>query len=82
MLLSQDRRKLTFQFATFGDRTGGIDFKVGPKAKTVAFHLNMNDDDNPRTILIGAAGVHPDKTRFMLPAHPESPSGTERPANP
>lgn len=67
--LSKTRRQMKFKFVTIG-WTDGIDFKVGPKAKTVTFNLRVAGDDDPKFILIGAKGVNPAKAKFTLPAHP------------
>ena len=73
VVLSRNQRQMKFRFITIG-WTDGIDFKVGPKAKTVKFDFRIAGDDDPRGILIGAKGVHPEKSIFTLPAHPVSAS--------
>jgi hypothetical protein len=69
-LIGNGGRSLSFQFATFG-ATDGIDFKVGPKAKSITFHLKCGGDDDPKIIFIGAKGQHPAKALFTLPATPD-----------
>jgi hypothetical protein len=64
-----DRRGFDFRFANRG-ATDGVAFKVGPKARTVTFKLELGDDDDPRRILIGGNNAHPDRAEFTLPAHP------------
>lgn len=69
--LNKSKNKMDFRFVTFG-ATDGIDFKVGPKAKSITFKLRTADDDDPKFIVIGGKGVHPDKGTFTLPANPNS----------
>lgn len=64
-----DRKGFDFQFATFG-KTDGVNFKVGPKSRTITFNLLVGGDDDPDKILIGAKGARPDKAKFTLPANP------------
>jgi hypothetical protein len=75
--LSKNRRQMKFKFVTIG-WTDGIDFKVGPKTKTVTFNLRVAGDDDPKFILIGAKGVNPAKAKFTLPAHPPKVEPTEK----
>ena len=69
--MARNRKSMGFRFITIG-AVDGIDFKVGPKAKTVTFSLKIADDDDPKFIYIGAKGVNPTKAKFALPAHPIS----------
>lgn len=69
-------RKMTYRFITIG-LTDGIDFKIGPRAKKVTFNLRVAGDDDPRFILIGAKGAHPEKGVFTLPANPTKKDGNE-----
>lgn len=59
-----------FKFSAHG-KTDGVSFKVGKKATAIKFKLFVGGDDDPKKILIGAMGVHPPKSEFTLPAHPE-----------
>jgi hypothetical protein len=56
-----------FQIVTKGD-VDGFEFKASPETKEIRF-LTKGDDDATR-IFIGAAGRHPEKASFTLPAHP------------
>lgn len=65
----KDGAGFDFRFVTTG-ATDGVAFKAGPRASNIQFRLNTGGDDDPRRILIGSKGDHPDKATFTLPAHP------------
>jgi hypothetical protein len=48
----------------------GLDFKVGPAATGVKFKLLVDGAEDPKKILIGEKGVHPEKAEFTLPVNP------------
>jgi hypothetical protein len=58
-----------FQLVTKGD-VDGFEFKASPEAKEIQFTLLTKGDDDASRIFIGAAGRHPEKASFTLPAHP------------
>jgi hypothetical protein len=62
-----DGKGFDFQFATFSSNTDGVTFKVGPKAESVTFKLLTAGDNDPKRILIGKNGVHPEKAEFTIP---------------
>lgn len=66
----RDGKGFDFQFTTFSSNTDGLNFKVGPKAESVTFKLLTADDDDPKRILVGAKGVHPEKAEFTFPLKP------------
>lgn len=65
-----DGKGFDFQFTTFSTNTDGVTFKVGSKAESVSFKLLTASDDDPKRILIGKKGVHPEKAEFTLPVMP------------
>ena len=62
-----DGKGFDFQFATFSTNTDGVTFKVGPKAESVTFKLLTAGDNDPKRILVGKKGEHPDKAEFTIP---------------
>jgi hypothetical protein len=69
VLIHRDGRGFDFQFATFG-KTDGVKFKAGAKAQSVKFKLLAGGMADPARVVIGAAGSHPKRAEFSLPAHP------------
>jgi hypothetical protein len=65
-----DKTGFEVRFVNYG-KTDGLNFKVTDKAKTITFNFRIGGDDNPKQIVIGAGGVHPEKFPFVLPAHPK-----------
>ena len=68
-----DGRGFVFQFAVFG-KVDAVKFKVGPKAESVSFSIQVDGDDDPKVVFIGSKGVHPEKAKFTLEAHPSESS--------
>jgi hypothetical protein len=69
VLVHRDGRGFDFQFATFGG-ADGVKFKAGAKAQSIRFKLLAGGVADPARVVIGAAGAHPKKADFTLPAHP------------
>jgi len=44
----------------------GIDFRLGPKVKSVRFELFIDGDSRPDRVFIGKAGVHPPRNLFVI----------------
>ncbi|MBN9122556.1 MAG: hypothetical protein J0I06_25985 [Planctomycetes bacterium] len=65
-----DGKGFDFQFSTFSNNTDGVNFKTGSKAESVSFKLLTSGDDDPKRIMIGAKGVHPQKAEFTFPVKP------------
>ena len=61
-----DGKGFDFQFSTTNTNTDGLNFKVGPKAESVTFKLLVAGDDDPKRVLVGKKGVHPEKGEFTL----------------
>jgi hypothetical protein len=47
----------------------GLDFTVGPAATGVKFKVLIDGTEDPKKILIGGKGVHPEKAEFTLPVN-------------
>jgi hypothetical protein len=62
-------RGFDFHVNTEG-KVDGFAFKASNDAKDLYFQLRVNQSDDPKKIFIGAAGRHPEKANFILPAHP------------
>jgi len=58
-----------FQVNTTG-QVDGFSFRASPEANEIAFDFRISGDDDPTRIFIGADSRHPEKTNFILPAHP------------
>jgi len=69
ILVFRDYKGFDFQFATYG-KTDDVHFKAGEKAKSITFKLLIDGKEDPKSILIGKKGLHPDKAEFTMPAHP------------
>jgi hypothetical protein len=65
-----DKTGFEVRLVNYG-KTDGLNFKVTDKAKSVTFNFRIGGDDNPKQVVLGADGVHPDKFPFVLPAHPK-----------
>jgi hypothetical protein len=63
-------RGFEFHINTAG-KVDGFTFRASKAAKDLYFQLRVNQSDDPKRIFIGAAGRHPEKANFILPAHPE-----------
>ena len=63
------KRGFVFQIVTQG-AVDGFSFKASPEVTQVRFKFLTNGDDDAKRIFIGAAGRHPDKDAFVLPARP------------
>lgn len=62
-----DGKGFDFQFSTTDTNVDALTFKVGPKSEGVTFKLLTAGDDDPKKVIIGKAGVHPDKGEFTIP---------------
>jgi hypothetical protein len=62
-------RGFEFHINTTG-KVDGFAFKASKDTKDLYFQLRVNQSDDPKRIFIGAAGRHPEKANFILPAHP------------
>ena len=67
VFLHNDGKGFDFQFSTTSTNVDGLTFKVGPKAESVTFKLLTAGDDDPKRVLVGAKGQHPDKATFTVP---------------
>jgi hypothetical protein len=70
--MHRDNRGFDFHLVTRG-KVDGLSFKTTKQAKSITFKLQVSGDDNPRRIIVGAAGRHPEQVPFELAAHPEEP---------
>lgn len=63
----RDGRGFDFRFTQSSVVAIGLDFKVGPAATGVKFKVLIDGAEDPKKILIGEKGVHPEKAEFTLP---------------
>jgi hypothetical protein len=73
IVIHKDKLGFDFQFGLHG-KVDAVNFKVGPKAETVTFQVMVDGDDNPKAVLIGKAGAHPEKGGKLV--FPAAPGGT------
>jgi len=69
ILLFRDYKGFDFLFSTYG-KVDDVQFKGGDKAKSIKFKLLIDGKEDPKSILIGKKGLHPDKAEFTYPAQP------------
>lgn len=67
VFMHADGKGFDFQFSTTNTNVDGLSFKVGAKAESVTFKLLTAGDDDPKRVLVGAKGVHPERAGFTLP---------------
>lgn len=69
VVLLPKQKGFTFHLVTAGE-VDAVSFRPSDDAEEIGFTLLTNSDDNPKRILVGAQGKHPEKAIFVLPARP------------
>lgn len=80
--IHKDKLGFDFQFGLHG-KVDAVNFKVGPKAETVTFQVMVNGDDDPKAVLIGKGGKHPEKGgKLVFAAAPGGSAPAKSPGKP
>ena len=59
-------RGFDFRFVVKG-HVDGVRFKVGPRAKAIGLDMTLNGKKAPKSVILGAGGVHPPTLPLVLP---------------